>query len=139
IVRGPIDPGPGLPGTCLASSGRALPRPARIADCLAFGRSIASQQRAAELRQLLTESGIALSIMTVASLGLGYLVAGRVLRPLRTITTAARSISASSLHARLALPGPDDELKELGDTFDGLLARLEAAFAAQRQFVANAS
>jgi signal transduction histidine kinase len=91
------------------------------------------------LNQLLTESAIALGIMTVASAGLGWLVAGRALRPLRTITSAARSVSANSLNARLALTGPDDELKELGDTFDGLLARLEAAFAAQRQFVANAS
>ncbi len=98
-----------------------------------------SEQRAAELNQLLTESGIALAIMTVVSIGLGWLVAGRMLGKLRTITTAARSVSASSLHARLAMAGPDDELKELGDTFDGLLARLEAAFGAQRQFVANAS
>src|SRR5215472_12802047 len=98
-----------------------------------------SQQRALELRQLLTESGVALAIMTVVSVGLGWLVAGRVLRKLRTITATARSISASSLHARLALVGPDDELRELGDTFDALLARLEAAFDAQRQFVANAS
>ncbi len=98
-----------------------------------------SEQRAVELNQLLTESGIALAIMTVVSVGLGWLVAGRMLGKLRTVTAAARSVSASSLHARLALPGPDDELKELGDTFDGLLARLEAAFGAQRQFVANAS
>src|SRR5262249_46648992 len=98
-----------------------------------------SQQRALELKQLLTESGTALAIMTVVSVALGWLVAGRVLRKLRTITAAAKSISASSLHARLALAGPDDELKELGDTFDALLARLEAAFGAQRQFVANAS
>jgi signal transduction histidine kinase len=98
-----------------------------------------AEQRAIELNQLLTESGIALAIMTVVSIGLGWLVAGRMLGKLRTITTAARSVSASSLHARLALTGPDDELKELGDTFDGLLARLEAAFGAQRQFVANAS
>jgi signal transduction histidine kinase len=102
-------------------------------------RQCLSQQRALELKQLLTESGIALAIMTVVSIGLGWLVAGRVLRKLRTITAAARSISASSLNARLTLAGPDDELKELGDTFDGLLARLEAAFGAQRQFVANAS
>ena len=88
---------------------------------------------------MLTESGIALAIMTVVSIGLGWLVAGRMLGKLRTITAAARSVSASSLHARLALQGPDDELKELGDTFDGLLARLEGAFGAQRQFVANAS
>jgi signal transduction histidine kinase len=98
-----------------------------------------SEQRAAELSQLLTESGVALAIMTVVSIGLGWLVAGRMLGKLRTITAAARSVSASSLHARLAMAGPDDELKELGDTFDGLLARLEAAFGAQRQFVANAS
>jgi signal transduction histidine kinase len=98
-----------------------------------------SQQRAAELRQLLAESGVALAIMSVASIGLGWLVAGRALRPLRTITTAARSISANNLHARLALDGPDDEVTELGKTFDNLLARLEGAFAAQRQFVANAS
>ena len=98
-----------------------------------------SEQRAAELRQLLTESGIALAIMTVVSIGLGWLVAGRMLGKLRTITAAARSVSASSLHARLAMAGPDDELKELGDTFDGLLGRLETAFGAQRQFVANAS
>jgi signal transduction histidine kinase len=100
---------------------------------------LANQQRASELAQLLTVSGISLGIMTVTSIGLGWLVAGRVLRPLRTITAAAQRISASNLHERLALSGADDELKELGDTFDGLLARLEAAFAAQRQFVANAS
>jgi signal transduction histidine kinase len=97
------------------------------------------EQRSAELSQLLTESGVALGIMLMVSIGLGWLVAGRVLRKLRTITAAARSISASSLYARLALDGPNDELKELGDTFDGLLARLDAAFGAQRQFVANAS
>ena len=97
------------------------------------------EQRSAELSQLLTESGVALGIMLMVSIGLGWLVAGRVLRKLRTITAAARSISASSLDARLALDGPDDELKELGDTFDGLLGRLDAAFGAQRQFVANAS
>jgi signal transduction histidine kinase len=69
----------------------------------------------------------------------GWLVAGRMLRPIRTITRTARRISSTSLHERLALDGPEDELKELGDTLDGLLARLEAAFEAQRHFVANAS
>jgi signal transduction histidine kinase len=135
------------PGTALGSTrvcffertGAAPPPVAALpSNCLA-GAELANQYRSAELGQLLTESGEALAIMTVASIGLGWLVAGRVLRPLRTITAAARSISASSLHARLALDGPDDELRELGDTFDGLLARLEAAFGAQRQFVANAS
>jgi signal transduction histidine kinase len=99
----------------------------------------AAGQHASEMRQLLTYSGLALALMAAVSAGAGWLVAGRALRPLRTITAAARDISATSLHRRLALDGPQDELKELGDTFDGLLARLEAAFAAQRQFAANAS
>ena len=99
----------------------------------------AGQQRTAALDALLVQSGIALAIMTVLSIGLGWVVAGRVLRPLRTITAAAQHTSASNLHERLALTGPDDELKELADTFDAFLARLEGAFDAQRQFVANAS
>jgi len=88
---------------------------------------------------LLVGSAIALGVMTVVSLVLGWLVAGRVLRPLRAMTTATRRISADSLHERLAMTGPEDELKDLADTIDGLLARLEGAFAAQRRFVANAS
>ncbi len=100
---------------------------------------LAKHQHAAELHQLLLQSGIALAIMTVVSIALGWLVAGRVLRPLRTIATAVRDISDTNLHRRLALAGPDDELKELGDTFDALLARLDASFQAQRRFVANAS
>jgi signal transduction histidine kinase len=122
-------------GSCSLLTG-PIGTPAQVA---ARAQKCLSQQRALELNQLLTESGTALAIMTVASVGLGWLVAGRVLSKLRTITAAARSISASNLHARLALAGPDDELRELGDTFDALLARLQAAFGAQRQFVANAS
>ena len=121
------------------TSGQLPVSPAQLARCAAQAQAAAARQQAAMLNQLLTQSGVALAIMTVISIGLGWLVAGRVLRPLRTITTAARRLSASSLHERLALTGPDDELKELGDTFDGLLTRLEAAFDAQRQFVANAS
>jgi signal transduction histidine kinase len=101
--------------------------------------ALLGEARSDELRQLITDSGIALAIMAAASMGLGWLVAGRVLQPLRTITTAARRISASNLYQRLALDGPDDELTELGKTFNGLLARLELSFTAQRQFVANAS
>jgi signal transduction histidine kinase len=91
------------------------------------------------LHKLFVDSAIALAVMAVFSLWLGWVIAGRALRPLRTITEAARDISASNLHRRLALRGPDDELKQLGNTFDGLLARLETSFDAQRQFVANAS
>ena len=96
-------------------------------------------QSVAALRQLLIDCGLALATMAVLAIWLGWLVAGRALRPLRTISTAARDISASNLHRRLSLGGPDDELKQLGNTIDGLLERLEASFDAQRQFVANAS
>jgi signal transduction histidine kinase len=101
--------------------------------------AVASQIHHSYLHQLLVESGIALAIMAVVSIWLGWLVAGRVLRPLRTMTATTRRISQENLHERLDLPGPRDELKDLGDTIDGLLARLETAFEAQRRFVANAS
>jgi signal transduction histidine kinase len=95
--------------------------------------------RADNLHTLLVQSGIALAIMTVVSIAAGWLVAGRVLRPLRTMTAATRQISERNLHERLALTGPRDELKDLADTVDGLLARLETAFGAQQRFVANAA
>ena len=88
---------------------------------------------------LLIGSAIALGVMTAVSVLLGWIMSGRVLRPLRQMTAATRRISADSLHERLAMPGPGDELKDLADTIDGLLARLEGAFTAQRRFVANAS
>jgi len=96
-------------------------------------------QQAADLHQLLVQSIVALAIMAVLSVLLGWFVAGRALQPIRTMTAKARRISDRNLHERLALFGPRDELKDLGDTFDALLARLEAAFESQRQFVANAS
>ena len=91
------------------------------------------------LHEGLIQSGIALAIMTVVSIALGWLVAGRVLRPLRTITATTRQISERNLNERLALSGPRDELKDLADTVDGLLARLEAHVAEQQRFAANAS
>jgi signal transduction histidine kinase len=102
-------------------------------------QALAEGQHAAMLHALITQSGIALALMSAASILLGWLAAGRVLRPLRTINERAREISASSLHRRLALAGPDDEVTQLANTFDELLGRLEASFTAQRQFVANAS
>jgi len=101
--------------------------------------SVQAAQRAADSHQLLLNSGIALAIVAVLALLAGWFVAGRMLRPIRTITRTARRISSTSLHERLALDGPQDELKELGDTLDDLFGRLDAAFEAQRQFVANAS
>jgi signal transduction histidine kinase len=96
-------------------------------------------QAAADLHQFLIQSGIALAIMAVVAIALGWVVAGRILRPLRSMTATTRQISEENLHERLALPGPLDELKDLGDTIDGLLERLEASFDAQRRFVANAA
>jgi signal transduction histidine kinase len=101
--------------------------------------AVQAAQRAADSHQLLVNSGIALAIVAVLALLAGWLVAGRLLRPIRTITRTARRISSTSLHERLALDGPEDELKELGDTLDDLFGRLDAAFQAQRNFVANAS
>ena len=101
--------------------------------------ALGRQQHSEEMHRLLVDLGIALAIVAILSLGLGWLLAGRLLRPLQTITKAARAISAKSLHRRLALGGPRDELREVGDTFDELLERLECSFEAQRQFVANAS
>jgi len=112
---------------------------ARIHQLQAQLASAENQIHSGVSHGLLVGSAIALGVMTVVSLVLGWLVAGRVLRPLRAMTTATRRISADSLHERLAMTGPEDELKDLSDTIDGLLARLEGAFAAQRRFVANAS
>jgi signal transduction histidine kinase len=103
-----------------------------------IGAALGYQNRV-DLHQLLIESAIALAAMAALSVALGWVVAGRVLSPLRTITARTRRISEQSLHERLALSGPHDELKQLADTIDELLARLEAAFDSQRRFVANAS
>jgi signal transduction histidine kinase len=123
----------------LSASAPALPPgfPADVAKQQVLAR--AENTSTAALHQLLLQSGIALGIMAIASIWLGWLIAGRALRPLRTITHAARDISANNLHRRLALDGPDDEVRQLANTFDALLGRLEASFDAQRQFVANAS
>ena len=97
------------------------------------------QQQATTLHDLMLGSVTALAAMALVAIVLGWMMAGRVLMPLRTMTAATRRISEDNLHERLELPGPGDELKDLGDTIDGLLARLEGAFEAQRRFVANAS
>jgi signal transduction histidine kinase len=103
------------------------------------GESAARRAQDDALHQLLLQSGIALGLMAIIAIALGWLVAGRALAPVRTIAAKTQQISQHNLHERLELQGPADELKELGDTIDGLLARLERAFDAQRRFVANAS
>ena len=100
---------------------------------------VVGTQRVADLHQLIIESALALALMAIISTALGWVVAGRVLRPLRTMTTATQEISEDNLNRRLSMRGPRDELRELADTIDGLLGRLEGAFDAQRRFVSNAS
>ena len=102
-------------------------------------RAGAVSQRDVAVHQLLIYSLAGLSLMGLVSGVVGWLVAGRALRPVHAITGAARRASEENLGERLALAGPDDELKELADTYDAMLARLDAAFASQRRFVANAS
>ena len=110
-------------------------------------RDAATELRYAELVRHSTDalhhgllrSVIALVIMTAISIALGWLVAGRVLQPLRAMTATTRQISEHSLNERLALAGPRDELKDLADTIDGLLGRLQAHVAEQQRFAANAS
>ena len=97
------------------------------------------QQHSADLQRLLRVSWVALAIAAIGSAVLGWFASGRVLRPLRDMAETARTISAGNLGRRLALAGPDDEFKQLADTLDDLLARLESSFETQRRFVANAS
>ena len=99
----------------------------------------AQTQRDATLRSLLWQSGLSLAAATLLAGVAGWFVAGRVLRPVHRLTAAARSASEHNLSARVALGGPRDELRELADTFDGMLERLQRAFEGQRRFIANAS
>jgi len=104
------------------------------------GKSAAlASQRKRALDSLLLYSLVGLGLATIASGGVGWVVSGRVLRPVSAITQTARRASERHLGERIALSGPDDELKELADTFDDMLARLDQAFASQRRFVADAS
>ena len=96
-------------------------------------------QRSHTMHELEVWSLVGLVGLTVVSAGLGWVMAGRFLRPLHDITAAARRASGRHLGERINLRGPEDELKELADTFDDMLERLDTAFASQRQFVANAS
>ena len=102
-------------------------------------RSQYEQARDDTLRAMLIASLVALGVIGVAAGGFGWLLAGRALRPLQDITATARRLTDRSLHERIALDGPDDEIKDLADTFDAMLERLDRAFDSQRRFVANAS
>jgi signal transduction histidine kinase len=122
-------------------SAAELAKCTNVAEQSLNGVSKASEefQRSRTLNHLLDYSLAALAAIVLASTWLGWIVAGRALRPVHAITAAARRASEENLGERIALAGPDDELKELADTFDAMLGRLDAAFASQRRFVANAS
>ncbi len=119
--------------------GARLPPLPSLARLQTRAQAALVSQHNRDLHELLVWSLVALAVMSAVAMAVGWLVARRVLAPLRTMTARTRRISQDNLHERLALAGPRDELYELGDTIDGLLARLEAAFAAQRRFVANAA
>jgi signal transduction histidine kinase len=129
-------------GTRVIDGSQPCPKPPSL--CSAINEQSAVDALRARLRRqalerMALDSGLALTGMAVASVGLGWLVAGRVLRPLNAITEMARRASENDLTQRIALDGPADELKELADTLDGMLARLQAAFASQQRFAANVS
>ncbi|WP_246007298.1 sensor histidine kinase [Actinomadura pelletieri] len=98
-----------------------------------------AQQKRDVLEQLLQSSLVTMLVLGVLAVVIGYVVAGRMLRPLHAVTAAARRLSESNLHERIALDGPQDEIKDLADTFNRMLDRLNRAFDGQRRFVANAS
>ncbi|MBI2760691.1 MAG: HAMP domain-containing histidine kinase [Chloroflexi bacterium] len=91
------------------------------------------------LHEVVVQSAVALGLMGVVAGGLGWVVAGRVLRPLQQVTATAKRLSEANLHERIAMQGPRDELRDLADTIDAMLARLDRSFDSQRRFVANAS
>ncbi|HEX8008157.1 MAG TPA: HAMP domain-containing protein, partial [Trebonia sp.] len=91
------------------------------------------------LDSLLLALGMTLVMCVLGAVLVGWFLAGRMLAPLRQVTATAAGIAAGSLHRRVALSGPRDELKDLADTFDSMLARLESAFDVQQRFAANAS
>jgi signal transduction histidine kinase len=135
----------GDPGTALQSNppivGEKPPPECKQAEGAYYAGTAAGMQALREntLSKLLGFWLLGLGIMIVASGGLGWYMSGRVLRPVRVITETAKSASEQHLGERLALTGARDELKELADTFDDMLERLDTAFATQRRFVANAS
>jgi signal transduction histidine kinase len=113
-----------------------LIQPGTVEEVFIDVEELANQR---SLERLRVYSVWSLAGLFVASLGIGWFVAGRVLRPIEEITEVARDIQATDLTRRIALDGPRDELKDLADTFDDLLGRLEGAFRAERRFIQDAS
>jgi len=131
----PIQPRPGVLERLLGDSDRAA---ALIEAREELNRQLEEQKREV-LAQLLQTSLLMLLVFGALTVLVGYVVSGRMLRPLHRVTATAHRLSQSNLHERIALDGPQDEIKDLADTFDRMLDRLSRAFDAQRRFVANAS
>ncbi|BCB85758.1 sensor histidine kinase [Phytohabitans suffuscus] len=106
---------------------------------MSFARQVQLDLNAQTLQSLLRWGSLALGGVAVAGVWTGWLAAGRTLRPIAQITATARRVADRNLHERIALGGPRDELRELADTFDDMLERLDRSFDGQRRFVANAS
>jgi signal transduction histidine kinase len=125
---------------CRSQTSSAHPSPSLVAKCNSALQQLGAQhQRDLTISHLLEYSLITLAVVLALAAIVGWVVSGRSLRPVQQITAAARAASQDNLSARVALRGPRDELRELAETFDEMLGRLEAAFEGQRQFIANAS
>ena len=144
-----LPPAPEPPATATLAQSPSNPTSKQEVDQAnkdAVKRQVVAQQQAtidrlrtSALVNTAVTSALALVVVAMVGLGVSWIVAGRMLRPLRTLTAATRRISQDRLHERIALDGPRDELKELADTFDEMVTRLEASFNSQRRFVADAS
>jgi signal transduction histidine kinase len=125
---------------CRSEETSLHPDPQILAKCASYFQQQGAQgQRALTLSHLLQYSLITLAVVVALAALLGWIFSGRALRPVHRITTAARAASEHNLSARVAPTGPRDELRELAETFDEMLARLQAAFEGQQRFIANAS
>ncbi|MFJ6609865.1 sensor histidine kinase [Streptomyces sp. NPDC091289] len=138
----------GAPGYVIGPPGYVVAPPGHMVNGPVITRSSVESPTVYEItdhvsdaagKQLMNWSFAALLVMTAGAVGVGWWIAGRVLRPVHAMTAKARRLSERTLHERIASSGPDDELKELGETLDALLGRLEKAFDSQRRFIANAS
>jgi signal transduction histidine kinase len=135
----PTNTNKALIGACKVGKASGTLTGTELAQCKQVFAGVASYQRVFYLHELLVWSLIGLGAATVAAGVLGWAIGGRILVPLHKVTGAARRASQEHLDERILLDGPHDELKELADTFDDMLDRLDLAFASQRRFVANAS
>ena len=128
-------PKPNPDDLCAQRGGPSF-EPREMQRCI---RELANRTRAETLQTIVMVSTFSLIAVSAIASALGWLLAGHALRPLRQITATARGIADRNLHRRIALEGPEDEIKQLADTLDDMLARLDRAFDSQQRFIANAS